>query len=355
MSGDELPEEWRRGMGKHVGMTITRAAGGVDGLGRGQKVLVLGAVFALMLVSWARPASAVSCLTQSSIAGPDRDLILAAANPVGAAVATGSVDQLQGMLLPAASGDWDGIRAAAQADKPLFQGGALAWRTSYLLDATDLKATGDTEFFCTNTDSSVTVTINLRNLPPGRYALLIGDYAGAALAGQLGLLLGQDATQNNRWKLGGIFAREGALGGHDGIWYWTRARDEARQKESWSAFFSYEVARNLLLPMDFLSSPNLDKLNAEEQQLKSPVESLPLSVAGTGAFTGMAWKITAARLDTSLHEADLAITYEGTGVADPVAARQEAVGVMTGLLRSHPDLRESFHGLWAYAMKDIPQ
>ncbi len=308
-----------------------------------------------MALGCSERAVAVSCLTQSSISGPDRELILAAANPMAAAVAAGSVDQLQGQLLPAAMGDWEGIKAAAQADKPLFQGGTLAWRTSYLLDATDLKATGDTQFFCTNTDSSVTVTMNLRNLPPGRYALVIGDYPGAALAGQLGLLLGQDATQNNRWKLGGIFAREGALGGHDGIWYWTRARDEARQKAAWSAFFSYETARSLLLPVDFLSSPNLDKLNAEEQQLKSPVEELPLSLAGTGAFTGMVLKVTAVRLDTSLHEADLAVTYEGAGIADPVAARQEAVSVMTGLLRSHPDLRANFHGLWAYAMKDGKQ
>jgi hypothetical protein len=184
-------------------------------------------VLAAVLVVGGVPARAVSCLTQGTIPGPERELIRAAATPVAEAVGSQQLDGLQGMLLPAVLGDWDGIRATAQAAKALVAGGTFAWRTSYLLDATDLKAAGDAQFFCTNTDSSVTVTVNLRGLPPGKYALVLGDYTGAALAGQLGLLMGQDATENNRWKLGGIYTREGALGGHDGVWYWVRARNAA--------------------------------------------------------------------------------------------------------------------------------
>jgi hypothetical protein len=57
-------------------------------------------------------------------------------------------------------------------------------------------------------------------------------------------------------------------------------------------------------------------------------------------------------VDTTLHFADLGLTYDGTGVTDPLAARAEAVSVMSGLLRLHPELRPAFHGLWAYAEKD---
>ena len=312
-------------------------------------------VLAAMLVVGGVPARAVSCLTQGTIPGPERELIRAAATPVAEAVGSQQLDGLQGMLLPAVLGDWDGIRATAQAAKALVAGGTFAWRTSYLLDATDLKAAGDAQFFCTNTDSSVTVTVNLRGLPPGKYALVLGDYTGAALAGQLGLLMGQDATENNRWKLGGIYTREGALGGHDGVWYWVRARNAAHDKKSWSAFYSYEVARNLLLPVDFVATPKLDKLNAEEQQLKQPTEEMPLNLAGSGPFTGINWRVLGVRLDLSLHEADLGVQFESSGVPDAVAARQEAVAVMTALLRLHPDVRENFHGLWAYAMKDGKQ
>jgi hypothetical protein len=64
------------------------------------------------------------------------------------------------------------------------------------------------------------------------------------------------------------------------------------------------------------------------------------------------WKIDAVRLDTSLDQADLGVTYESTGVTDPAAQRTEAISVLSTFLKAQPGLRGSFHGLWAYAMKD---
>ena len=51
-------------------------------------------------------------------------------------------------------------------------------------------------------------------------------------------------------------------------------------------------------------------------------------------------------------QADLGVTYESTGVTDPAALRTEAVAVLSALLKARPELRENFHGLWAYAVKD---
>jgi hypothetical protein len=101
--------------------------------------------------------------------------------------------------------------------------------------------------------------------------------------------------------------------------------------------------------VDFLSSPNLEKLGAEQAQIKdSPLDAFPYSLAN-GERT---WKIDAVRLDASLHQADLGVTYESTGVTDPAAARTEAVAVLSALLKAQPGLRQNFHGLWAYAVKD---
>jgi hypothetical protein len=143
--------------------------------------------------------------------------------------------------------------------------------------------------------------------------------------------------------------RQGIFDGHDGVWYWTHARDLAKSDQPWSAWFSYEVARSLLLPVDYLSSPNLEKLGAEQAQIKgSPQDAFPLSLQD-GDRT---WKIDAVRLDASLRQPDLGVTYESTGVTDPAALRTEAVAVLSALLKAQPALRENFHGLWAYAMKD---
>jgi hypothetical protein len=310
--------------------------------------LVLGAAF------HAAPLWAVNCTTEAAMAPTDRAALLATGSTLADAIAAQNFDLLQSSLLPAVSGDWDSIRGVAQSAPPLLKGGKLDWGDAYLLDATDLKTPSDTEFFCTNADNYTTETISLRSLPAGRYALLIGDYDGAPLAGQLALIVGVDATATGNWKLGGIFVREGALEGHDGVWYWRHARELAAKKADWSAWFSYDAARWLLVPVDFLSSPHLEKLNREQSLLSAnPADSLPLTVSGTAAAdAGKSWKITALHLDTTLHTDDLALVYEGTGLTDPLAARAEAIAVMSGLLKLHPELRENFHGLWAYSEKD---
>ena len=312
-------------------------------------VLQPAALSAVLLSSAATPLFAVSCTTQGSLKPADREAVLAAANSIAGQVSGQNFDQLQASLLPSVLGDWEGIRSVAQAAAPVIKGGKVYWGDGYLLDATDLKGPADTQFFCTNADSSATITISLRGLPAGQYALVIGDYEGAPLAGQMALILGTDATAGGKWKLGGLFVREGSLEGHDGLWYWRHARELAQKKVEWSAWFSYDTARWLLLPVDFLSSPHLEKLNREQAQLGgNPSDTLPLTITDAGK----SWRITAIHLDTTLHNADLGFSYEGTGLTDPVAARAEAISVMSGLLKLHPELRENFHGLWAYAEKD---
>jgi hypothetical protein len=218
----------------------------------------------------------------------------------------------------------------------------------YLLDASSLAAPADTQFFCSNASGALTVTITMRALPPGRYAVALADAAGAPLGGQLGLILAWDGPANG-WKLGGLFVRQGIFDGHDGVWYWARARELAKEDLPWSAWYCYEAARSLLVPVDFLSSPNLEKLGGEQAQIKnSPLDAFPYSLPD-GSRT---WKIDAVRLDTTLRQADLGVTYESTGVTDPAALRTEAVAVLSALLKAQPGLRENFHGLWAYAVKD---
>jgi hypothetical protein len=296
-------------------------------------------------------AFASSCTTQGAMNPADKSSLLAVANPLAEAVAAGNSDTIHAALLPAIADEWDSIRNVVASAPPLFKGGTLRWRTMYLLDASDQKTPQDTEFFCTNPENTLTVTVNLHNLPPGRYALVLGDFLKAPLAGQLALIL----ADSQGWKVGGLFVREGALDGRDGVDYWKQARTDAATTDNWSAWFSYETARWLLLPIDFLSSPNLQKLDSEQQQISPPSQSLPLALTASATAKSPSWKLMSARLDTSLHSADIALTYEGSGTTDPVAARAEAVNVMSALLRIHPGLRKNFHGLWAYAEKNGTQ
>jgi hypothetical protein len=260
---------------------------------------------------------------------------------------------LQAALLPAEAGDWAGIRDVVELGAPLVKGGQAQLWSIYLLDASTLTAPADTQFFCSNASGSLTVTLNMRSLPPGRYAVVLANAAAAPLAGQIGLVLAWDPTvAPGAWKLAGLTVRQGSFDGHDSVWFWTRARELAKADQPWSAWFNYEAARYLSVPVDFLSSPNMEKLGQEQAQIKgSPQDAFPYMLQD-GDRT---WKIDGVRLDASLSQADLAVTYDSTGVTDPAAVRTEATAVLSALLKAQPGLRQNFHGLWAVAVKDGKQ
>ena len=226
------------------------------------RVLTASVMLLTPLANWA-----TNCTAQAELGSLDRDALSAASGRVTTAVLAQDFNALQANLLPQEASDWDGIRATVEQAAPLVKGGNFALRDVYLLDATDQTTTQDTQFFCSNATGSLTVTITMSALPPGRYAVVLADAAGAPLAGQMGLILAWDGAAT-QWKLAGLTVRPGVFDGHDGVWYWQRARELAAT-DPWSAWFSYDAARYLLLPVDFLSSPNLQKLH-QEQSLISP-------------------------------------------------------------------------------------
>lgn len=294
---------------------------------------------------------AASCTTQAELAPQDRSTLAAVGERLSEAVLRQDLSTLQGALPASLGSEWEGIRGVVEQAAPLVKGGKVQLRNLYLLDAGTLNGTSDTQFFCSNANGSLNVTISMRSLPPGRYALVLADAAGAPLGGQIAIILAWDSNGSQPgWKLGGISARQGIFDGHDGVWYWTRARELARENMPWSAWFSYDAARYLEIPVDFISSPNLDKLSQEQGQIKgAPTDEVfPYTLQdGTKRF-----KVNVVRLDASLHEPDLGVTYESLGVGDPAVARTEAMAVLSALLKAQPGLRQNFHGMWAYASKD---
>jgi len=290
---------------------------------------------------------AAACTTQAELGSLDRDALSTIAGRLASAVAAQDYSALQANLLPQEATEWEGIREAVEQAAPLVKGGQFQLRNLYLLDASNQTAPADTQFFCSNASGSLIVTIEMSALPPGRYAVVLADAVGAPQAAQMGLILAWDPTAT-AWKLAGLTLRPGIFDGRDGVWYWSRGRQMAKD-DPWSAWYSYDVARYLLLPVDFLSSPNLDKLHQEQAQIMpSPQSAFPLSLPD-GDRT---WKIEAVGLDPALHQDDLGVVYQSTGVTDPAALRTEATAVLSAFLKAQPGLRANFHGLWAYAEKD---
>jgi hypothetical protein len=300
---------------------------------------------AAALIAASAEGFGVSCTMQAELTAADREAIATAGTRIAAAIAGQDLAGLKAALLPAEASAWDSISATVTQGQALVQGGQTTIRDAFLLDASAQQAPADTQFFCSNASGSLTVTVLMREMPPGRYAVVLADVVGSSLAGQLGLILAWDQASSS-WMLAGLTLRPGALDGHDGVWYWKRARDLAAA-DPWSAWYLYDAAHFLLLPVDFMSSPNLEKLQQEQTQITlDPRKALPLSIPD-GDRT---WKIVGVSLDASLREPDLAVAYEATGVTDPAALRTEATAVLSAFLKTQPGIRTNFHGLWAYAV-----
>jgi len=305
------------------------------------------ALATLALCAVTAACHAATCTSQAELSAQDRNSLTTSAGQLLANVIAQNEPALQGALLPSEASAWDSIRGAVEDAAPLLKGGQAQLRSLYLLDATSMAGPADSQFFCSNSNGSLTVTITLRSLPPGRYGLVLADAVGSAQAAQLGLMLAWDSGAG-AWKLAGFFVRQGAFDGHDGVWYWAHGRELAKA-DPWAAWYSYEAARYLLLPVDFVSSPNLERLLQEQSQIQgSPQSGLPLSLS-SGDRT---WKVETVTLDASLHEPDLGVAYDSSGVTDPAAMRTEAVSVLSAFLKARPGVRANFHGLWAYAMRD---
>lgn len=266
-------------------------------------------------------------------------------------VQNGDIQGLRQDTLPSVAADFSGIAASAQALRPQIQQAGLTVDALFAFDAGQPAAGAQgSQFFCSPAGSTMTVVLNFSGLPPGKYVLAIVRASGVPKPQQISLILAQDTA--SQWKLAGFFSKPLLLAGQNGVWYWSRARQFASRKDDWAAFFYYRIATFLVVPNDFLSSPNVEKITREASLIHP--RNLPADQPVTLTADGLPFQIT--RVDTSadLGPLDFVIHYkpdpeEAAQLRDPVAARKQVLSLMEGLLATHPGLRDAFHGLWVYA------
>ena len=111
--------------------------------------------------------------------------------------------------------------------------------------------------------------------------------------------------------------------------------------------FYYQTAQYLLLPADFLSSNNLEKLGQEAVAATPP--GLPGQTPMAVQVASATVNVTNLHTDASLGGLDLVISYDAPDVSDPVQSRMKTVALMKAILTLHPELKAGFHGLWVFA------
>ena len=292
-------------------------------------------------------ASAAGCKTQSQMAVAQREALSSVAHRMVGEVQSGDVQALRTNTIPSVAADFSGIAASADSLKPLIQQASITVDDLYELDSSAGPAgASGTDFFC----GTPVVVLNFADLPPGTYALVILHATGVAQPQQISLILSEAA--DNRWMLGGFFSKPMTEAGHDGLWYWQSARKYAQSKMNWDAWLYYRIAAYHLDPVDFLSSPNLDKLQHEEERVRP--ENLPVTTPFMLDAHGNSFQVTRIETTAEFAALDLEIHYapdpgQTAQLRNPVTARKQVTDVMSALLTLHPELQSAFHGMWVLA------
>ena len=230
----------------------------------------------------------------------------------------------------------------------------------YLLDASGAKtsAATTTDFSCALNGTTSEADFSIGNLPVGVYGFAMVEAAGGQQPWVVALLMQQ---QGGGWKLAGFSSHARAVGGHDGLWYWTAARAKAGAKQNWAAYVLYGEAFALLQPAAYMSSTHLDKLSTElrgaaPSELQNGVsgETPYVLTAKGGAefrFTDIsaAGSEDGARLLLVLHYAPSAPAGAGPAIADPVAARARNVAAASAFFAAHPEVRGVVQGVTVFA------
>ena len=311
-----------------------------------QKPPLLSLLCVVSVLTISSPAFAASCETQAQMTAQQRDGLANAARAMVATVQSGDTASLRARTLPAIASDFDGIAQSVTALKPMVQNATITTDALYLLDASKDQPAERTQFFC----GSPIVVLTFNQLPPGLYAVAIMHATGVPKPQQISIILASAPT--DQWQLAGFYAKPMIEADHDGVWYWISARRYAQMKASWAAWFYYRIAADLLTPLDFLSSSNLQKLQQETEQVHpaSLPGNAPVPLAGQGAT----YNLTALNTTSEFGGLDLDVHYtpdasQAAELRTPVTARKQVTDVMLALLAQHPELRQAFHGMWVHA------
>jgi hypothetical protein len=277
----------------------------------------------------------------------DRISLEGSARTILAQVQSGDEAAVQANTIPAVAADFSGIRGSIEYLRPLIQRAAITVDALYILDASqDPAGEARTDFYC----GSPIVVLNFTNIPPATYALAIVHATGVAQPQQVSLILSKSA--GGRWMLAGFFDKPMIAAGHDGLWYWNSARQYKQTKMDWDAWLYYHMAANLLDPLQFLSSPNLQKLQGETDQVKP--ENFPGAQPLRITVQSGTFDVTSIDTSTELGGLDLDVHYapdptQASQLQNPPMAREQVSSIMAALLQLHPELSKAFHGIWVHA------
>ena len=292
------------------------------------------------------------CTTQAKMTQAQRTELGTAAFDLATAVQAGDSARVQARTVAQYAGDVNQTAYLVRSTGERVKGDTLTVSQLYLLDATARKAgdSSEADFSCPLSGTVAETDFGIAGLPPGRFAFAMVEAQGGN-PWLLAFLLQQEGTA---WKMAGFYPRPRTAAGHDGLWYWTTARADAKASKPWLAWVLYGEADELLRPAAFVSSGNLEKLRSEQrtaapQPLTNGLSAqAPLSLQGPG---GAVYRVSDLKAQASDDTTELNLwmhlQVDGLPAGDDATALN--VKAAQALLAVHPELREGFSKIWVVA------
>ena len=323
--------------------------------GNGQRVIScaprLGFVWittVLLVVTGA--ALGQSCLTSEELDATTKTSLEAAGRQYFDWTAKGDAATIRQNAIPALASDFGGVETAVKDNQANFVGTQPTLRPMFVLQAEGKEPLARAEFLCGvfgkagQTGSSAVFVIP--NLPPGDYGIVIMDVA-AKMPATLSLVLQKIGTD---WKLGGYYARPSQAAGHDGAWFRDRARQFKAKGQNHNASLYYLKARELMVPVPFMSTLETDKVYDESQALQGtdpPSAENPVDVSA-GGKTYRFTSIFPVGIDTDV---DLVAKYQCASIANTAQTYQENLAAIKALVAKYPEYREGFTAIITRAVE----
>ena len=293
-------------------------------------------------------AQAESCSDVRDMDSATRSSMENTALQMFGALSRGDIASLRQSAIPSLASNFGGVESAVNSNKALMSTGQASVRATYLLEAGGTATIDRAEFLCGVWGDPQFVSFSIPNLPPGRYGVVINDVKTTNAPYLVTFILQQD--QGGAWKLAGFPPPKPAtIQGKDAPWFLVKAREYKAKGQLRNAWFYYQQARSMVMPVDFISTVPVQKLEREAQQSQPP----DLPIAGPvdlPAANGKSYKLTQIFPVVVDNNLDLVVKYSLPDVSDTAKTFQDNVAVINAVVAKFPELRETFGGIVARAV-----
>jgi hypothetical protein len=302
----------------------------------------------VLALTCAAPLAAQTCLTTGDMDPSTRNAVESAARQYFGYAAAGDATSLKSYSIPSLAGSFAGIERAVAENRDAFAGQQPSVYSTYVLDASNGPASFDNAtFLCGVINADNSLAFSIPNLPAGRYALVILEASGQKGPYWLSLVLQQ---LNGGWKLAGFYPKQRRVADKGAGWFLTQARSYRAKGQLHNAYFYYLTARDLALPVAFMMTRPVEKLDSEALPIV-PRDLPGENPLGLTTPNGRIYQITDIRPAPVGSALDLVIKYKALAdIKDTRTSFANNMEVLQLFVARYPEYRTAFAGLVARAV-----